>query len=261
MSRFIEKLERAAQGMPAPMGFAAAARRAQEDPPFVVTGTVEAASLRGADALLDAVDALLVEMEQAAPPEGLAQALEGRLWGARPAALDGEGARALREAGADFVVFGPEAAAADLLLVEDLAKLVAIGPELDEDAARALNDLPLDGVLYRPEAPLRPLTVGRLIELDKVRSLLDMPFVVETAEALGPGELAALREVAVYGVALPLADGGLLEAYRRAVSGLPRRRPRPQRERSVAYVPQASASEEEWEEEEYRLRRGRRWST
>lgn len=249
MSELIERLEKAGQGSPTPMGFGAMAHREVDVGPFLVVATMSLEELDPPPAEAPA-DAYLVEFEVLHHASRAGQTLEGRLWGARLPSLDRSTIEALKEAGCDFVVLSPESTEGAVLLEEDIGKLVAVEPGLDEDTARAINDLPLDGVVFRPHGALRPLTVQRLMDLDKDRSLLDRPFLLEAAEPFSPEELDALRELGIYGLLAPLKDWKTLEALRRSVEALPRRRRRAGRgERPTAYVPKVTSEEEPYDDE------------
>ena len=244
MSELIDRLEKAGQTSPAPMGFGAMAHRATQENPFLLVGALSVQELGQWEGEAP-VDAYLVDIEQAEAVPEAGQALQGRLWGARLPRLDRATMESLKEAGCDFVVLSPDSTEGAVLLVEEVGKLVTVSPELDEDTARAINDLPLDGVVFRPDGALRPLTVGRLMELDKVRSLVDRPFVVEAAEPLETEEVDSLRELGIYGLLVPLREAATLEALRRAVDALPRRRRSTRGERPSAYVPQVTSVDEE----------------
>ena len=263
MSKLIERLEKAGLQAPALMGFGPASRRDSSYPSIILIGRVTPDELAKGTGPSDAqVDAFMVSVSswKAAPLDSIAPALRDRLWGVRVNGLDGERARQLKENGCDFVVFDADGTAAEVLNDEALGKVMAIGADLSEEAAHAIHELPIDGVLYSPDKDLVPLTVQRLIEIQQVRGLVDSPFVMAAASALGPPELESLRNAGIAGLVVETSSAEAIANTKEAIANLPRRGP--SSKSSDAIAPRATtgfgmlgqgAEEEEEEDGEFQL--------
>ena len=244
MSRLIDRLERVGQQAPTPFGFAAATRREESISQIMLIGRVNQDQMtdgKKGDSLSNAeVDSVLVSWSSWDKQvlERIGDALSDRLWGAQTDEIDQERAEQLKEIGCDFIVFKPETTAGAVLNDEDLGKVMALGSELTEEVARAIHDLSIDSALFSPKEEMLPLTVGKLIEIQKVRGLLDKPFLLNAPPDLEPAVLESLRNSGITGLVLELTSADAVASTKEAIADLPRRRPRP-RSRSVPLVPQA----------------------
>jgi hypothetical protein len=183
-------------------------------------------------------DALLVVMSKADKKtvKSVSKAAGKRLWGVQADALDAEQVERLKEAGCDFLVLDPGKTSAAVLDDEDLGKFIPVDSKLEESVARAIHDLPIDGALFGAEE-LLPLTVGRLIDLQLVRGLIDGPFIVSVPQEIARGDLLALRNADVGGLVLDLPKTDKIATLRETIAGLPQRRSGPSSS-STPLVPQ-----------------------
>ena len=229
MSKFIDRLEKVGYRKPTPIGFGAAARRDEADPQIMLLGHVSLDEVTKGRVLKAEVDAFLVDLSSwdEGAIGGLAESLKDRLWGVGIDGIDADQAGLLKEAGCDFVVFQAEHTAAAVLNDEDLGKLISVDADLDEDVAHAIHELSIDGALFSPGGDLLPLTVQKLIEVQQVRGLVDKPFVMSAPSGLSPGDLEALRNVGITGLMVEVSSLKAVAGTRKAITGLPRRRPRP----------------------------------
>ena len=246
MSRLIDRLERVGQQAPIALGFGAATRWEEAIPPMMLIGRVSQEQLtkgKKGDNLPDAeVDAIVVSWtswdKRAAKRIG--DALKDRLWGAQTDEIDQEQAAQLKEIGCDFIVFEPETTAGAVLNDEDLGKVMALGSDLTEEVARAMHELSIDSALFSPKEEMLPLTVGRLIGIQKVRGLLDKPFLLDAPLDLEPAVLESLRNGGITGLVVELTSAGAVAPTvaptREAIAKLPRRRPEG-RSRNIPLVP------------------------
>ncbi|MCI0440944.1 MAG: hypothetical protein L0177_17700 [Chloroflexi bacterium] len=231
MSKFIEKLEKVGQQMPSPMGFGAMARRNDSPPQVMLVGSVTAQELaKNAKLAEAAVDAILVSLDSASKSavEKVAGALKDRLWGARVSGLDGEQAKQLKEQGCDFVVFGAEETAAAVLNDEELGKIIDLGSSLEEETARALHDFSIDAAFLAPEGKLHPLTVQKMIGVQRTISLLGKPFLVAVPSELGAGEIEVFRNAGIECLLVELSAADNIRKMKEAIDNLPRRKPKAQ---------------------------------
>ena len=232
------------------MGFGPASRRGDPAPSLAVVGRASASELAANPDLAKAdVDAVLVEL--AADADGAQAALEGVVWGVSVGAGGGvEQVAAAKEAGCDFVALGADGAPASLLADEDLGKLIAVSGDLDEHAAGAIRGLDFDGALYALDGGLSPLSLARLIDVQRAHRLLGDPFLLAAPSELAQDDLRALRDAGVAGIVAPLADADAIARMRQSISELPPKRQRAQRRRDVMpLVPSSRASQQD--EEDY----------
>jgi hypothetical protein len=240
MSRFIETLGRVGEQSSAPMGFARPVQ-IKATPPVVIAGSVTPEALAETPDLartdVDAVVLVLETWNEKAIEAAIAHLGES-LWGLRTNSLSSDQARYLVEKGCDFVMFGAEDTSVGVLDEEDLGKLISITPDLDEDAARAIAALSLDGAFFTPDQASFPLTVRKLMDIGRIRGLLDTAFVMEAPGELSGEDLSALRDLGVAGLVLDLSAPDDVAKTREAVAALPRRKSKPAR--GVALVPDSS---------------------
>ena len=249
MSKLIDMLERASSPSQTPMGFGPASRRADERPALAVIGRVSSSELEQDPGLAQAdVDAVLVEVRVGANQDAVNaafDALDGKLWGLGvDERVGAEVVAAARERGCDFVALDSNGALASLLSEEDLGKLVSVQDELDERTAGAIRSLAFDGALYHPQEGLSPLSLGRLIAVQRAHRLLGNPFLVSVSAELSQAELKELRDAGIAGIVMELTDADAIVKTRESIRGLPRSRPRARQRRNVApLVPSTQAGQ------------------
>lgn len=239
MSKLIDMLERASSPSQTPMGFGPASRRADQRPALAVIGRVLSSELEQDPGLAQAdVDAVLVELHVEAQEDAAHtafDALDGKLWGLSVDERVGlEIVAAARERGCDFVALDTLGAPASLLSEDDLGKLVAVEGDLDERTAGAIRSLSFDGALYHPPESLSPLSLGRLIAVQRVHRLLGNPFLVGAFGELSKPDLKELRDAGIAGIVMELSGKDTIARTRESIRDLPRSRPRPRQRRNVA---------------------------
>jgi len=242
MSSFIEVLGKAGEQTPEPMGFA---RRvpSKAAPAVVVAGRVSPEALAAAPELAKTdVDAVILDVEtwDEKTIEAATAHLAERVWGVRVSSLADDQVKYLIEKGCDFAVFGAEHTSVAVLNDEEFGTLVSVASDLDEDASRGLAAISLDGALFTPDEASFPLTVQKLVDIGRIRGLLDGAFVMDAPGNLSGEDLAALRDLGVAGLVLDLAAPDEVAKTRDAVDALPRRKSKPNR--GVALVPDSSSA-------------------
>lgn len=248
MSELASRIRRAVRAEPAPMGFGAAVR--QPTPSMLVLALArsadeaEAAAKVGADAIV--FDG--VALERAA---GARKQASGTPCGLRVEQADSTAVSAAKEAGLDFLLVQPDRTAAAALLDRDLGFVLDLREELTDVQLRTLDAMNIDaiwlGVLDGP------LTLRKLMELQRVSGLSRKPLAVVAADAIEASDLEALRAAGVAAVAVEASRKGAVEAMKQAVAALPARSALRAEERVAALVPRAglaAVAEEEEEEEE-----------
>ena len=240
MSRFIELLGKAGEQSPEPMGFA---RRvpSKAAPAVVVAGRVTPEALAAAPDLAKTdVDAVVLEVEtwDEKTIEAAIAHLAGRVWGLRVSSLTADQVKYLIEKGCDFAVFGAEHTSVAVFDDEEFGTLISVTTDLDEDTSRGLAAISLDGALFKPDEAIFPLTVQKLMDIGRVRGLLDAAFVMDAPGNLSGEHLAALRDLGVAGLVLDLAAPDEVAKTKDTVAALPHRKSKPNR--GVALVPDST---------------------
>lgn len=251
MSKFVERLRRAAEGAAQPMGFSPVVR--QRVPPLVLAahlprldGALAAAAARhGAEFLLFSTED--GRFPGSLPPSGIGETP----WGVRLPSLAADQHQALKEAGCDFVLIDCAETPARLLAEEEMAVVAAVSLEAEDRWLRAVDQLPFAAILIEAEAP-EELTVRRLLEYAAVASGLGQSLVAPASSRWGCPEMEQLREIGISGLVMKVTgegDLGGLQALQNAVLGLPAR-PKRREGRSHARLPHLAPGAVGREEEE-----------
>jgi hypothetical protein len=258
MSKLGDKIRRARRLEPPPIGFGTmAARPAAPSMLLMVHGP--ASGMRPPDDLAGrGVDAILLSLSN--PQADMSQLAR---WakqasdvpcGAQVMAASGKTVAALKEAGADFLVFDAEATGAEALLETAMGYVFALSGEPTDSFLRTLETFPLDGLWIHDWRG--PLTVHRQIELRRVHLLSRTPLFVPVRPDIGAAELECLRDAGVVAVAVNGMEAGAwqqLGDLRQAIDGLPAK-PRRREEKPEVVLPigrELAPQLEEEEEEEF----------
>ena len=236
MSKLADAIRRSQRVESAPMGFGAA--RPEARPSMLVgffgaAGDVAKAREAGGDFVL--VDAREGKIE----PKSLREQAGDLPLGAWTAVSDSANAKALRDAGIDFIVVSEDSPAA-ALLDEDLGYVLALPAQPEEIFLRSLEPLSLEALLLH-NVP-SPLTVSGELELSRTSGLARRPMLCETAASASTDDLQCLRAAGVVGL---MTEAAGVAQLKEAVKSLPQRKAR-REERPVVSLPrgQAAASEE-----------------
>jgi hypothetical protein len=206
---------------------------------------------RGVDAVLLSLSNPQADMSQLARWANQASDVP---CGAQVMAASGKTVAALKEAGADFLVFDAEATGAEALLEIAMGYVLDLSGEPSDSFLRTLDTFPLDGLWVHDWRG--PLTVHRQIELRRTYLLSRTPLFVPTPPDIGPAELECLRDAGVVAVAVNGMEAGAwqqLGDLRQAIDGLPTK-PRRRQERPEVVLPigrELAPQLEEEEEEEF----------
>ena len=256
MSKLGDKIRKARRVESGPIGFGAMVARSRA-PSMLLMVHGPASGMRPPDDLAGrGVDAVFLSLSN--PQADMKQLAR---WakeagdvpcGAQVMAASGGTVAALKEAGADFLVFDAEATSAEALLETEMGYVLAISGEPPDSFLRALDGFPLDGLWVHDWRG--PLTVHRQIELRRVHLLSRTPLFVPVRPDIGPAELECLRDAGVVAVAVNGTEAGTwqqLGDLRQAIDGLPTRaRRREERPEVVLPLGRELAPQVEEEEEE-----------
>ena len=159
----------------------------------------------------------------------VAQRMGKDVWGVRVSGLDAAQARSLIDGGCDFIVLDSLTTEAAVLNEEELGIVVTVGSDLGEQETRAVSELQVDAVLFSPAQRDLPLTVDKLIDIQRVLGAVDAHFLVEAPIGMGAADLEVLRNMGVAGIIADASAPEIVVELRSSIDGLPRRKPRPAR--------------------------------
>jgi hypothetical protein len=236
MSKLADAIRRSQRVEAAPMGFGAA-RTAPR--PLLLVGTNVAMATVG-EAKTAGADVILVEANSLTPDDvkKAREAAGDAVLGAKTAVSTSEEAKALREAGLDFLLVEAETTAAAALLDDDLGYALALPEQPEELFLRSLDSLNLEA-LYLASTP-SPLTVAGQIELGRVAGLGRKPLLSRVAAGASKDDLQCLRAAGVVAVITDVAGLGQLKE---TVASLPPRRNK-REDRAVVSLPRGNVTPE-----------------
>ena len=227
MSKLIDLFRRAAERSTSSLGFGVVLGTDESPPAILLIGRVGADALEKDSRLaLADVEAILVDSGGESLTDAVAASLEGKLWGAGMSGFGEETIQTLKTQGCDFLVFEPGSTSATAIGDDDLGSFIVVPQDLDRDTARAIRAIEVTGAFLASDMVGRPVTVQGLIDLQKVRALIDGPFVTIAPDAPSPSDLAALNEAGVSGFVVSVSDTAAIERLHENIKGIrPRRRP------------------------------------
>ena len=174
---------------------------------------------RGVDAVLLSLSNSQTDMSQLAK---WAKKASDVPCGAQMMAASGKIVAALKEAGADFLVFDAEATNAEALLETEMGYVLALSGEPTDSLLRTTDAFRLEGLWAHDWRG--PLTVHRQMELRRVHLLSRTPLFVPVRPDIGPAELECLRDAGMVAVAVNGMEAGTwqqLGDLRQAIDELP----------------------------------------
>ena len=235
MSKLADAFRRSQRVESTPMGFGAA--RAAPKASMLVGffgPAADAAKARDAGAEFILIDARATALNPAD-----AKALRGQAGdlpiGAWTPVAGSAAAKALREAGVDFLIVA-DASPAAALLNDDLGYVLALPSQPDETFLRSLEPLSLEALLLG-DVP-SPLTVAGQMELSRAGAIARRPLLCDLEASASSDDLLCLRAAGVVGVMVGAAG---IAALKQTVAGLPPRRTR-REERAVVSLPRGNAA-------------------
>jgi len=242
MPKLADAIRRTQRVESAPMGFGAARSAA---PPTMLVGALidgdDVASVVAAGA-----DVVLLNVGGSLSAENVKKAREAApaaVIGAMASVADSDEAKALKDAGLDFLVVSDLTPAA-ALLEDDLGYALALPNQPEELFLRSLGPMSFE-VLYLAETP-SPLTVGGQIALSRVAALAGKPLLTRAPGDASKDDLRCLRSVGVAGV---ITDAAGVAALKDTVASLPPRRGK-REDRAVVSLPHGSVAAHEHDDDD-----------
>ena len=262
MSKFVELLNKVGLQSHTPMGFGEDATSGRQPTPEIVlvarilpSSVVKIPNLADSEADAYSLGADLMDKKAI---DSTAKALKDQVWGMRDfGQLSLASGQELAKKGCDFVVLTSWDTEACLLNEEDLGLIGTVRvtttekegryygvPAMEEHAIHALSAL-THGLVLMPALRDLPLSVETAVDIQRILSVVDKPFIVEAPEGIGSGDIELLRNMGVAGIFVDLdgpEDLERISEVKKAIDALPRRRER--RENRDALLPQSPAPEQ-----------------
>jgi hypothetical protein len=251
MGKLTDLIKRVSRTEPEPMGFGATARKARSS--MVLVAIVGEHWPRGAGEAVDAgADAVLLTGR---PGENdvkeTVSATQDKPCGLIAGDASAEQLDHLREIGADFAVLSPNAPAASTV-DQKLSLIFHMRDDLTDIQLRTIEGLPIEAIYLDRE--IAPLTIMRIVELQRVAGLSRKPLLVQVAPDIAKQDLVALRDagVALAGIDMKERDAtDALRTLREVMDAMPHRRERKDEQTRVALThARGDSAEEEGEDDE-----------
>ena len=238
MSKFLDRLDKISSGPSNPMGFGAA--RAEKVPGLALVAIVSqnhTAAIAGiADLAPDA--ALLSGLTSPKSLKKLVPSLSSVPWGTRLSSLNDEEAQAYREGGCDLLAFSLTGTSVSAVASDEIARILCVDPSIEERELRAIDSLPVDVLLLPMKEVSGSWTLLDLATVGAVSRRVSKYILVEVSQPPAQGELEAMRDVGVHGLAVDVStvSAEALGDLKTALLEMPRRRTN-KRERHSAILP------------------------
>jgi len=244
MSKFSEKLSRAAKGAAPTMGFGVGVP-SRRTPPILLVAQVTGAD-RHLAAVKELADAVLlavphtIGLDEHLPP--LIRGVGGLPLGVWLEALPESEIEAIASLGCDFVVFGGSGTSTAILRYEGLGKVLTVEPAMTDSMVGAIDQLEVDAVSIKAPSEEAGVSLNRLLLYQRFGSLISKPLMVPAPRTLTSHDLEHLLEAGVHALLVDVDEVGRagLQQTRQAIGELPpvlQRRPT----RTRAIVPQVPA--------------------
>jgi hypothetical protein len=207
MSRFIDKLARIHQKEPRTMGFMIS-KTAPVKPRLQLAVSLTADNLDKASINLASADAIIIQVGKSSELktlEKICQAKDGLPSGGWIKATENDILKKMTDTACDFVIFAPAAPLA-VIPGEKIGRIMQLDASLNEGLLRTVTDLPVDAVLVADETSESPLTLDRLMFIQRLVYFVAKPILVKISSTLTEDELQALCNTGISGVVVELTE-------------------------------------------------------
>ncbi len=235
---------------PEPMGFGATARKARSS--LVLVAIVGERWPRLAGEAIDAgADVMLLtgRLNDSDVKEAVS-ATKDKPCGLLAGEASSEQLEHLREAGVDFAVLSPNAPAASTV-DQKLSLVLHMRDDLTDIQLRTIEALPIEAIYLDRE--IAPLTIMRLVELQRVAGLARKPLLIQVAPGIAKQDLVALRDAGAALAGIDMKERDAVDALRKLraeIDAMPRRRERKDEQTRVALTHARGDSAEEEDEDD-----------
>lgn len=197
MSEFIKKLEQVSRGNEQPMGFGPRAK-VKMAPMVLVAKFGNVDGNRVNQAISDGADAVLFDIGEPYTKIEIISQISGSIgktpWGVRLGANTNEEIDKLADAGCDYVVMTTDVSA-QLLVENRMGKVLETDLALGDSLAEAISQVSIDAILAADCDSIPPLTIGRLLNYQRICAYSGKLAVVNVPQNLA--DLDVLLEVGV----------------------------------------------------------------
>ncbi|ACZ61485.1 hypothetical protein [Dehalococcoides mccartyi] len=215
MSKFIDKLKNVSKGYVRPMGFNAVASVPQ--PKMLLAAELGLEDLTDKEAFGGA-DVVIVSVGKASAKKlkETADMLGDTIWGV---ALGDKAADAekMAKAGADFVVFSPDAEVSPLTALEKTGKIIMLENNLTDFMIRAADCLSVGAVIVDNQPDALALSWRKIMLYQRFADILSKPFLVRVSSNITLSELQSLWALGIDGVLISGSTG--LKELRTLIDG------------------------------------------
>jgi len=205
MSEFVKKLNQVSHGAGHTIGFGAVSKP-KTTPMLLIARLTSMDEDSSTAAVSGKVDALLYDIKdsagQAYTLAKLAENDDKIPWGVRLQKASIEGINRLAEAGCDFVILDPEAAAG-VLQEETMGKVLEAGVALGDGLVRAIGQLSVDALLLTEDKQSGSLTINQLINYQRISGFAGKPLLAFLPRELS--DLEVLLDAGIKGVVMDLS--------------------------------------------------------
>jgi hypothetical protein len=221
MGKLVDRIERVQKSSGPRLGFAPVA--ASKKPGMLLLASIRSANAGLAQAVVQkgADGVLVLERPRGAVADALklnGQTAVGVAW-----PEDGDAKTA-----GDFAVVTASSPVASLIAAEELDVVLRVEDmDLPDAQVRTVEALPVDAVLLPAQSG--PVTIATLIAYSRFTRSTSKPVLATVDGRADAGTLRALRDAGVAGFAVEVADtaaAASVEWLRKAIDGLPERKPR-----------------------------------
>lgn len=207
MNKLADLFRKVGSGAPQSFGFGVATAGNQSPREIALIGLLESRGLTKRAALLKAdVDAILVDCGGKPLAKSAAATLQGKLWGAGISGFGQDEVASLKDQGCDFLVFEPGSTSATVVSNDDMGSVIVVTPDLDRETARAIQAIEFTGAYLSTDVVGRDISVARLIDLQRVRSMINGPLVAIAPDSPTVSDLTVMRDAGISGLVAPLED-------------------------------------------------------
>ncbi|MSQ06217.1 MAG: hypothetical protein EXR54_09660 [Dehalococcoidia bacterium] len=238
MGKFLDLMERIANGSPAGLGFGAA--RATKVPSMALITLVSGHHAHGLKTVATLVpDATLVSgLKGPAALGDIKGGLPAAPWGVSIEGLSEAEAKEYREHGCDLLAFPLQGTMAAALDEEEVGRVLCLEPHVQEPELRAIDTLPVDALLVNMTVVSGPWSLQDLMAIGAISRRSSKYVLVSVSQPPGKKDLEALRDLGVRGLVLDVGAVSLevLKELKTTLLEMPRKRPQ-RKERTTAILP------------------------
>ncbi|MDN4186026.1 MAG: hypothetical protein QY871_02995 [Dehalococcoides mccartyi] len=210
MSKFVDRLKNVSKGYVRPMGFNAVA--SAPPPKMLLAAELDIENLTDKEAFGGA-DVVLVSAGKASAKKlkEAADLLGETVWGVMLGDKAADAAK-MAKAGADFVVFSPDAEVSPLTALEKTGKIIILETNLTDFMIRAADCLSVGAVIVGEQADTATLSWRKIMLYQRFADILSKPFLVRVSSNITLSELQSLWALGIDGV-LVSGSAGLKELH------------------------------------------------